>query len=109
MAKILKSWMMAGQALSYSKAVQVSIHSLTLINVLHFVLRWVGEGRLLDGGKYLLAFLVWTGFVLYQSLHMMGGTRVAAARPMAKVPAKAPAKAASRVKAPAKKAAKSRK
>lgn len=103
MAKILKTWMMAGQELSYMKAVQVSIHSLTLVNVLHFVLRWIGEGRILDGGKFWIAFLVWTAFVLYQSLHMKGGKTPA--KPSVKAPAKAPA----RSKVVAKKTAKSRK
>lgn len=75
MTRILKSWMMAGQLLPYGKAVQVSIHSLTLINVLHFGLNFTGYGDLLEGGKFLLAFLVWTGFVLFQSFHMRGGAK----------------------------------
>lgn len=80
MTKILSGPLLAGQVLSYTKAVQVSIHSLTLINVLHFLLRALGEGQLLEGGKFLLAFLVWTGFVLHQSFHMGGRPSAAAAQ-----------------------------
>ncbi len=78
MTRLLKGWMLAGQVLSYTKAVQVSIHSLTLINVLHFVLRGLGEGKWLDGGNHAIAFLLWTGFVLYQSFHMGGKSHVTA-------------------------------
>jgi len=101
MAKVLKSWMMAGQTLTYSKAVQVSIHSLTLINVLHFVLRWIGEGKILDGGTFLLAFLVWTGFVLYQSLHMKDGVK-ATSRKATKIPLKASSKSQAAFQKPVK-------
>jgi hypothetical protein len=99
MARFLKNWMMAGDLLSYTKAVQVSIHSLTLVNVVHFLLRWIGEGRLLDGGKFLLAFLAWTGFVLYQSMHQKG-------QPVKRVKTTVPARTRVAAKAPAKKSKK---
>lgn len=80
MTKLLAGPLLAGQALSYTKAVQVSIHSLTLINVLQALLGIIGEGELLTGGKFLLAFLAWTAFVLHQSFHMPGKPGAAAAR-----------------------------
>jgi len=101
MARILKNWMMAGQVLSYTKAVQVSIHSLTLVNVVHFVLGLIGEGEIISGGKFFLAFLVWTGFVLYQSLH----TRTARPVVVKTVTTKSTVKS----KVPVKKAAKPKK
>lgn len=106
MARILKNWMMAGQVLSYTKAVQVSIHSLTLVNVVHFGLGLIGEGEIISGGKFFLAFLVWTGFVLYQSLHTRTGRPavVKSVAPKATVKSKAVA-----TKSPAKKVVKSKK
>ncbi|GEM_PF-534695 len=69
MTKVLGGMILAGQTLSYMKAVQVSIHSLTLINVADAVFKVTGHGDVFGGWIYFLAFLVWTGFVLHQSFH----------------------------------------
>ncbi len=69
MGKVLSGPIMAGQLLSYRKSVQVTFHSMTLITVVQKILEVAGQGQRLQGWWYLLAFLLWTGFVLHQASH----------------------------------------
>lgn len=66
--KLFAGMLFAGQSLTYLKAVQVSLHSILLVNILQMLLDLVGRGYLLSGWVHLGAFLLWTGFVLHQSL-----------------------------------------
>lgn len=68
MTKLFAGMLFAGQSLTYLKAVQVSIHSILLVNILQMLLDLVGRGYLLSGWMHLGAFLLWTVFVLHQSL-----------------------------------------
>jgi hypothetical protein len=69
MARFLAGPLLVGELLSYSKAVQVTIHSMTLVNIAQLVLDILGQGAILDGWKYWVVFLLWTGFVLHQAYH----------------------------------------
>jgi hypothetical protein len=74
MTRVLAGPLMGGQLLSYTKAVQVSIHSMTLVNIAQMVLGFLNKGELLSGWWHLIAFLAWTGFVLNQSKTEMAMT-----------------------------------
>lgn len=67
--KLLAGALLAGQSLTYFKAVQVSMHSILLVNILQTVLAIFGYEYWLSGWWHLGAFLLWTAFVLYRAHH----------------------------------------
>jgi len=67
MSRLLSGPLLAGQLLSYKKAVQVTFHSLTLVTLLQTGLMIIGQEHYLQGFWYLGALLLWTAVVLKQS------------------------------------------
>jgi hypothetical protein len=64
LTKILRKQLFANHKFSYSKVLQLSLHSITPIVVIAYLSSWFGQGWVLEGFWYFLAYLVWTCIVL---------------------------------------------
>lgn len=93
MSRLLATQIMAGQLLSYSKAVQVTIHSSTLLILLQTLLNTLVPGHPFQGILYFVAFLGWTAFLLSKA-HTPQST------PVNKLPPEQPIQSIDRVEDP---------
>jgi hypothetical protein len=62
--KLFKKALFANHTFSYTKVLQVSLHTITPIILIAYLTGWFGQGWTLAGIWYFLAYLIWTCIVL---------------------------------------------
>jgi hypothetical protein len=69
LGKLFAEQLLAGQTLSFVKAFQVVIHSMTLTSLLQVIVNTVAQSDVFSGLLYIVATVSWTVFLLYRTFH----------------------------------------